>query len=66
MNWRKTLESAPMTECLECGAPAEVVEDCGWRDGVDFDGAEAMFHMVKVLCAAGRYHQIEDADVIKL
>ena len=55
------------TECYECGAPAEISEGCGELPGIDFDGAEAIFTLRQVICAAGHcYHVILDEDVVKL
>lgn len=44
-------------ECKECGAPAEVVP-CGEANGVDFDGKDVVFELVRVECATG--HRFND------
>ena len=48
-----------MTECLECGAPAET--NGGHQlTGVDFDGRDALFWVDKILCAAGHHYDLVD------
>lgn len=55
-----------MTECLECGAPAEEV---GGHEmtGVDFDGSDALFWFSTIQCAAGhRYELVDESRTVKL
>ena len=48
-----------MLECAECGLPAEVVRETP-MNGVDFDGADALFIVQLVQCVAGcRYQRVE-------
>lgn len=55
-----------MTECLECGAPAEVIGGHG-ATGVDFDGSDAFFWLDAIQCAAGhRYELVNDERTVKL
>jgi hypothetical protein len=50
-------------ECKECGAPAEVI-DAVPMNGVDYDGEEAIFEVLRVECAAG--HRLNEVGgVIK-
>lgn len=44
-----------MLECKECGAPAEV-EGSALMNGVDFDGEEAVFEVLRIRCAAGHWY----------
>lgn len=54
-----------MTECLECGAPAEIISGCR-ADGVDFDGKEALFWLDLIVCAAGhKYHLVNEERTVK-
>ena len=48
-----------MTECLECGAPAEAH---GGHElaGVDYDGRDADFWVDRILCAAGHRYDLVD------
>lgn len=49
-----------MLECAECGAPASVI-DSAFMTGVDFNGDEAVFEVLKIECAAGhRYRELAD------
>ena len=48
-----------MTECLECGAPAEIQES-HQHDGVDFDGSDVVFWLDRILCAAGHTYCLVD------
>lgn len=42
-------------DCAICGAPAEVERE--WTaTGVDYDGADAVFPMLKIRCAAGHWY----------
>lgn len=55
-----------LTECLECGAPAEVIGGHE-MDGVDFDGRDAVFWFDLIQCAAGhRYELVNDEWTVKL
>ena len=55
-----------MTECLDCGAPAESI---GGHEqaGVDFDGRDALFWLDLIQCAAGhRYELVDDTRTVYL
>jgi hypothetical protein len=56
----------PMTECLDCGAPADSI---GGHEmaGVDYDGRDALFWLDMIQCAAGhRYELVDDNRTVYL
>ena len=58
--------SMTMTECLDCGAPADSI---GGHEaaGVDFDGRDALFWLDMIQCAAGhRYELVDDTRTVYL
>ena len=55
-----------MTECLECGAPADA--DGGhWMNAVGFGPGEERIWVDKVTCAAGHHYElVDESKTVKL
>lgn len=62
-----------MSECLECGAPADTTEG-HWMDAVGFGvevfgglGITERIWVDKIVCAAGhRYHLVDESKTVRL
>ena len=55
-----------MIECAECGAPAEATAST-LMPGIDFDGSDALFEVLKIECAAGhRYNEMVEEASLRL
>ena len=42
-------------ECKECGAPAEAITTA-FMNGVDYDGKDAVFEVIRFECVAGHLY----------
>jgi len=53
-----------MIECAECGAPAEATGSA-LMTGVDYDGSDAVFEVLKIECAAGHRYNKDGGEMTR-